>query len=170
MNRKKKNKKQDEKEKDKPIGKVVIPYIQKLSEKFAATLRKYKIETVHKPTNTIKNIVCNKMKDKVQDLDKTDAIYHISCKPHEESYVGETEGVLRTRMYEHKVIDHKMANTAQSLEEKIVEKEVEVRYRRSRRNIERKDYKKMNNGSNLIVSEGNTEMSVHMANEEHKAA
>ena len=71
-------------------------------------------------------------------------------------------------MYEHKVIDHKMANTTRSLEEDIVEVEEEVSHRRSKRNIERKNYKKMNNGSNIIVSEGNTEMSIHMASEEHK--
>ena len=49
--------------------------------------------------------MCNKVKDKIHDLDKTDAIYHIKCKPHQENYVGETERVLRARMYEHKVID-----------------------------------------------------------------
>ena len=70
-------------------------------------------------------------------------------------------------MYEHKVIDHKMANTTQSLQEDEVEVE-EVSHRRSKRNIERKNYKKMNNGNNIIVSEGNTEMSIHMASEEHK--
>jgi len=168
LQRKKKDRRTNRREREIPRGKVVIPYIRKVSEKVATTLRKYKIEAVHKPTNTIKNIVCNKVKDGIHDLDKADAIYQIVCKAHQESYVGETERVLRARMYEHRVIDHKTANTTRSVEQDTAGREEEVGHRRSKRNIVRKDYKKMNDGSSIVMSEGNTEMSVHMANEEHK--
>ena len=73
-------------------------------------------KTIHKPTTTIKNILCNKMKDKVEDLDKTGAVHHVDCLKEEckkeekdkNDYTGETNRVTRERMYEHRVIDQKM--------------------------------------------------------------
>ena len=51
------------------------------------------------------------MKDKVEDLDKTGAVYYIDCKKEEckevrkkkSDYTGETDRVARERMYEHRV-------------------------------------------------------------------
>ena len=40
--------------------------------------------------------------------------------------------------------------------------------RRSKRNVERKNYKELNRGANIILSEGNTVVSKHMATQEHK--
>ena len=105
-------------EKPEPYAKVVIPYTPKLSEKLAQKFRKYNIETVHKPTKKIKGIVCNKMKDKVHDLDKTGSVYHAGCLKGCERvrrYVGETKRVTRARLYEHRVVSHNVASKAQSL-------------------------------------------------------
>ena len=61
-------------EKEKSYGKVIIPYINKLSEKMARIFKKYSIEAIHKPTKTIHNMVCIKKKDKVHDLDKVGVV------------------------------------------------------------------------------------------------
>ena len=50
-------------------GKVVLPYVKGTSEDLARIFKRYDIETIHKPSTTLKNLLCNKMKDKVHDLD-----------------------------------------------------------------------------------------------------
>ena len=62
LNRKKKNR--DDRDKGEKRGKVVLPYIRGVSENMARIFKRYHIET-------IKNLLCNKMKDKVEKLDKT---------------------------------------------------------------------------------------------------
>ena len=70
LNRKKDTKrKETQVEKPERRGKVVLPYIKGTSEKLARTLRKYDIESIHKPTTKLKQTLCNKMKDKVEPLD-----------------------------------------------------------------------------------------------------
>ena len=99
-------------------GKVVLPYVKGISETLARVYKRYDIETIHKPSTTLKNLLCCKMKDKVEILDKTGAVYHTECikkKCREErpkdDYVGETERVTRERLYEHRVIDHNTSKT-----------------------------------------------------------
>ena len=105
------------------------------------------------------------MKDKVEDLDKTGVVYYNTCRKHPEStYVGETERVLRERMYEHRIIDHKTSERAASInhpEDPIEEPSTSRGTRRSTRNIRRKDYKAMDSGSNQPLTAGNTEFSAH---------
>ena len=107
LNKKKEKKKEDKQEKQERRGKVVIPYVKGVSERLARTFRKYNIEAIHKPTTKLKHILCNKMKDKVEDLDKTGVVYYNTCRKHPGStYVGETERVLQERMYEHRIVSH----------------------------------------------------------------
>ena len=135
-------------------GKVVLPYVKGVSEKLARIYKRYDLETIHKPSSTLKNLLCNKMKDKVDVLDRTGAVYHIECKKKEcreerekDDYTGETERVTRERMYEHRVIDHKTAKEYASLKNPK-EKKGRTRsepargaVRRSSRNVPKKDYK-----------------------------
>ncbi len=116
LNRKKKPKKNNERVERR--GKVVLPYTKGTSENLARILKRYDIETIHKPTTTLKNLLCNKMKDQIHVLDKTGAVYYNNCKKHKEpkqDYVGETDRVWREREYEHGVIDHKTAKRSASL-------------------------------------------------------
>ena len=101
------------------------------------------------------------MKDKVEDLDKTGAVYYNNCKKHQKKdYVGETDRVLRERLYEHRVIPHKEAKRSASISHPDEEKEQEEQNtnqrqtRRSSRNVKKKDYKKMNEGPKIETTEG----------------
>ena len=114
------------------------------------------------------------MKDKVENLDKTGAVYYNWCKKHtKQDYVGETDRVLRERMYEHRVIDHKTAKRAASInhpedEEKEAPKTNKQPTRRSSRTKTRKDYKSINEGSQQQLTEGSTEFSAHIASDTHE--
>ena len=166
-----KERKKTPQEKVERRGKVVLPYVKGKSENLARIFKRYDIETIHKPTTKIKNLICNNLKDKVEDLDKTGAVYYNWCKKHKKKdYVGKTERVLRERMYEHRVIDHKTAKRAASIshEEKEEEpKESQRPTRRSSRSKNKVDYKTMNEGQQ-IMTEGSTEFSAHMATERYE--
>ena len=119
------------------------------------------------------------MKDKVDVLDKTGAVYYTECikkKCREErpkdDYVGETERVTRERLYEHRVIDHKTSKTYASLKRSEEKDEGPARtapnLRRSARNKPRKDYKAIQEGTNQLLNEGNTDFSAHVASDTHE--
>ena len=167
MNRKKNKTDSHKKNKEENRGKIIIPYIRGVSENLARIFKRHNIEAIHKPSTTIKNILCSKMKDKVEDLDRTGAVYYNKCKKHiENEYVGETERVFRERLYEHRVIDHKTSTKAASIEHPEDRKEDDKRepsgLRRSKRNVKRKDYKTMHEGTNQPLTEGSTEFSAHV--------
>ena len=175
LNRKKKPKNKDE-EKVERRGKVIIPYIKGTSEKLSRIFRRYDIETIHRPTSKLKAIICNKMKDKVEMLDRTGAVYYNVCKKTncnerpKNDYVGETDRVIRGRQYEHGTVDHKTANRAASIDHKE-EKQPEERRtsRRTTRSTSKQiDYKALHDGSNQRLSEGNTEFSAHLASNTHE--
>lgn len=160
-----------EKEKYERDGRVIIPYTKTLSENLARIYKRYNIETIHKPTVKLKNLLCNKMKDKIEDLDKTGAIYYNICKKHENAtYIGETERALRERLYEHRIVDHKTASQAASLapqtQQETPQQEPTV-LRRSTRKRNKVDYKAMHECSNQQITEGNTEFSAHVATDLH---
>ena len=170
FNRKRKSTSEDQIE---PYAKVIIPYIPKLSERLAQKYKKYNIETIHKPTKKIRGIVCHKMKDKVHELDKTGAVYHTGCLKgcdRTRTYVGETERVNRFRLYEHRVISHKEANSAQSLKTEPTETN-KIVVRKATRTSNRKkaiiNYKELNEGKQNFVTEGATVVSAHVAHEAH---
>ena len=53
----------------------------------AGVMRKYHIDTIHKPTVTIKNTLFSKAKYKVDPLEKSGAIYSIKYSKHDGHYV-----------------------------------------------------------------------------------
>ena len=171
FNRKKKRK---PKEKVERRGKVVIPYTKGLSENLAKVFRRYDIETIHKPSATLKNIICNKMKDQVHVLDKTGAVYYNKCKRHDDpknDYVGETDRVWRGRQYEHGVVDHKTANRSASINHPEDPPEPTRRRpstRSQKRNQPERNYATMHHGTNQKLTLGSTEFSAHLASEEHE--
>ena len=110
------------------------------------------------------------MKDKVELLDRTGAVYYNQCQKHPDcDYVGETDRVLRERLYEHRIIDHKTAKRSASLHlDEEEQEEIPSGTRRSTRNRTQIDYKAMQEGSNQILTEGNTEFSAHVASDVHE--
>ncbi len=174
--KRKQKKKKAEKEKVERRGKVVLPYIKGVSEKLARTFKKYDIETIHKPSTKLKNILCSKMKDKIEDLDKTGAVYYNECIKEncndeaKNDYVGETDRVWRERQYEHRVVDHKTAKSSASLKKpETVSVESGIGSRRSKRNTDKKkkNYKDVHTGADQQLTEGNTEFSAHVASDTH---
>ena len=176
LNRKKRRNRNEVKEKVERRGRVVLPYVKGVSEKMGRVFKKYNLETIHKPSAKLRHILCNKMKDKVELLDQTGAVYYDWCNKHsnpKNDYVGETDRVIRGRQYEHKTIDHKTATRSASIQE---EPENEVRneevsgVRRSvrLRGKKKRDYKAEDTGSNQILSEGGTEFSAHVASDVHE--
>ena len=135
--------------------------------------KRYDLETVHKPSTKLKNILCNKMKDEVHPLDKTGAVYYNDCLKHldpKNDYVGETDRVNRERQYEHGIIDHKTSKRSASLsyeEQQTEPSTTTTTNRRSTRNKKKIDYKTMQTGSNQRLTEGNTEFSAHVASDIH---
>ncbi len=147
------------------------PYVSKVSEKVAKPFKEYGIKTVHKPSSTIKNILFN-YKDRIHDLDKSGLVYEINCKKHEEEYVGETDGPMKERGYEHKIVTHKDSKISHSLGKKKIENKSrnENQGKRSERlsKQERLDYKTLNVGKRLIINTGGSEVAEHMQHENHE--
>ena len=139
------NKKDNLTEKVERRGKVILPYVKGISENLALIFKKHDIETIHKPSTTLKNTICNKMKDKVDNLHKTGAVYYNRCKNHKKKdYVGETERVLRERLYEHRIIDHKTATRSASIDHPTdtrIEEPTSAGLRRSQRTTKRRTTK-----------------------------
>ena len=83
LNRKRcKNNGNGRKEKVERRGRVVLPYVKGVSERMGRIFKKYNLETIHKPSAKLRHILCNKMKDKVDMLDQTGAVYYNKCKKH----------------------------------------------------------------------------------------
>ena len=93
---------------------MVIPYVKHTSEKIAREFKKHAIDVVHKPSMTVKQMVCN-MKDKVHDLDKTGTVYKVDCTKHGTEYIEETDRALKVRAYEHRVVEHKHSVISHSI-------------------------------------------------------
>ena len=69
-----KSKKKDKTTKqDDTIGRVTIPYVNRLSEQIARVLKKHRIQTAHRPIQTIASTLHTKKKDRIHDLDKAES-------------------------------------------------------------------------------------------------
>ena len=68
-------KKETKKEEEIHLARVSVPYNKGLSERFAKTMKSYKVDTIHKPTSTIKNVLCSRAKDRLHPMDKPGVIY-----------------------------------------------------------------------------------------------
>ena len=162
-----KRKKKERKPQEECRGKVVIPYIKKTSEKIAQVYKRFNVRTRHKPTRKLHGYVCN-AKTPTHPLDRAGAVYEVECTRHKEDYTGETDRAIKARGYEHRVISHKDSEISHTLKRDEPKDRRETGSRRSKRNVKRKDYKKMDTGSDILITEGNTEVSAHMAKEHHE--
>ena len=116
----------------------------------------------------LKSYVCN-MKDKVHPLDKVGAVYRANCKKHNSNYVGETDKALKERGYEHKLVTHKESTESHSIKKIMIDDHnTAVNARRSTRNTTRRDYKRMHTGADIHITEGQSEVSKHVATQEHE--
>ena len=168
VNKDQSQKKKREKEKEEFLTSVSIPYNKGISESFARIMKKYKVDTIHKPSTTIKNVLCSKAKDKLHPMDKPGVVYSIYCKAHDNHYVGETSRAAKERLYEHYVMSHEDSKKSHSLQQQEVEEVIMENIRRSQRGVTRKDYKAMNSGSHQRLTVGDTAVSEHMALNDHK--
>ena len=170
-------------------GSVRIPYVKSLSERLATTYKRYNIKTFHKPTQKLKAIVCNKMKDPVHPLDRPDSIYRYDCSHFEPAYIGETDRQDKVRKYEHGFHPRCEATKVHSLSSEIIsnedllniseEEESEQeegessQHRRSARQKQkgRVDYKRLHEGSKDSLTDPNSEKSAvkrHTRSVEHE--
>ena len=78
-----------------------IPYIEGLANEMSKILRKFNIGVYTYPYRTIENIL-PKLKDSVDAIYKSGAIYKIHCKDCFNVYIGETGRCFDTRLSEHK--------------------------------------------------------------------
>ena len=60
---------------DDTIGRVTLPYVNRLSEQIARVLKKHRIQTAHRPIQTIASTLHTKKKDRIHDLDKAGVVY-----------------------------------------------------------------------------------------------
>jgi hypothetical protein len=168
------NKKQPRKEPSEPaLGRVSLPYVAKTSEKIAKVLRSYNIQTAHRPVHTIKSSMFGSRKDKVEDLDKSCVVYHCECAKCKESYVGETARCMRVRMYEHKVVSHKDANTSHSVSTGQTQAPTHAVPQPQRssarlRTQQPVNYRELHTGAGQQTSEGSSPLSQHMATVDHQ--
>ena len=174
------NPKTDDKKKEKleTIKKISIPYAKGTSERLSRVFRQYKIGVIHKPSATIKNQLCAKLKDKVHPMDKANGIYRFECEKHDKVYIGESERSLRYRAYEHKIITRKESKTAHSLQKNHPEttnqrntaSAADRPSTRPRRTRTSHNYAALHSGSNQIWSEtpeSYTEIAAHIR-EDHR--
>ena len=157
-------------------GSVRIPYVKSLSERLASTYNKFNIKTFHKPTQKMKSLVCNKMKDPVHPLDRPNPIYRYDCSHFKPAYVGETERQDKVRKYEHGFHSRSEATKVHSLSAEIKtnntdlipdsdeEQQVEEQ-QKPRRSVRQKakpkvDYKQMHEGKKESLVDPQLEKSV----------
>ena len=153
------------------LGYAPIPYVKHLSEKLGKVFKKHNITTIYKPSRTLKSVLCNKIKDKVPDMDKTGVIYHIECLKHPRTdYTGETGGSTKIRGYQHHLFPHDVAVTSQAIAKNLPlpppDPSTQSRY--ALRQKDPVNYKKLNDGTSKrhFLTQGNTAFSPHML-EEH---
>ena len=177
LNRKKRSKRPElEETRRETRSKVVLPYTKTLSERISRQFKKHNIDVIHKPTTTIKHIVCNKLKDKVHPLDVAGCVYQASCKVCKDvHYVGEADRCLRLRAYDHGLITHKEANRAHSLTPAQTPDEPEPEpiptgLRRSNRNKEKErvDYQALHSGSATRLNVGSSTVALHIHENDHQ--
>ena len=87
-------------EADKSKGLVVVPYVAGLTERVSRVFRKHGFSTVSKPHRTLRNMLVHP-KDKLDPLQKAEAVYEIPCADCPKSYIGETGRSFGVRLQEH---------------------------------------------------------------------
>ena len=84
---------------EEPRQKAVLPYIKGITDKIGRVLRKNNITPIFKPQKTIANILGNP-KDKIEL--ENHGVYSIPCADCDQTYIGQTNRRISTRVQEHK--------------------------------------------------------------------
>ena len=105
-------------------------------------------------------------------LDKTGVVYEVKCNEHQAIYVGETGGPMKERGYEHRIVPHNQSTISHSILKKKKPHpnlQEDTNRRRSGRLLqkEKKDYKKMNRGEDVIINPGNSVVAQHLQEKTH---
>ena len=79
---------------------MIIQYVKETSERIAKIYKKYRITTVMKPVNTLRQNLVHP-KDKIPQEKSSGAVYQIPCKNCENSYIGKTGKEYSTRKNNH---------------------------------------------------------------------
>ena len=92
--------------------------MKSVSEQLAKVWKKYGIETIHRPVNKLKGLVCS-MKQPVHPLDRDGVIYDVDCRVHTTEpgktlYIGETDRPQKERGCEHRIISNSDATKCHS--------------------------------------------------------
>merc|ERR1711965_1249668 len=109
-------------------------------------------------------------------MDKADVIYKVDLEceieaiEKEEDYVGETKKATKHRMTEHHVIHGAEANDLTAWDKELDDEESEGVRRSTRlKGKPRRNYHELDRGSQIWLSEGNSSVSTHLAEDhEHK--
>ena len=80
---------------------IVLPCVQRVSERIARTLNGQHIKVAYKTIRTVASIL-KKPKDKLNKELFTAIAYKINCKNCEKVYIGQSNPALKTRIKEHK--------------------------------------------------------------------
>ncbi|KAH9581087.1 hypothetical protein MS3_00008331 [Schistosoma haematobium] len=79
---------------------IILPYIQGISETATRLLKTFGIGVAHKPTKSLQSILC-KPKDEITKENKSNIIYKINCANCEKHYIGQSGRHLR--LHEHQL-------------------------------------------------------------------
>ena len=94
------NKRNDNNATNESIRYIPAPYIKATTERVNKILRPCNVRLGSNPTNTLKSKLCI-LKDKINDEDKTNCVYQISCGECPAQYIGQTSREIKTRVKEH---------------------------------------------------------------------
>ena len=106
----KRNRKANGKNNTRGKRQVLLPYIEKVTEKVSRILAKHGVNTVVKPHCTLRRLLVHP-KDKVKTLRKSNCVHRIPCENCDKSYVGETGRSLGLRIEEHRKEAEKSVET-----------------------------------------------------------
>jgi hypothetical protein len=104
---------------EKPLATIVLPYIKKTAEKIRRECSKLNIRAVFKSSDTIGKRL-TKVKPRQQTLETKNCIYSLECKCGKK-YIGETCRPLEKRIKEHKKNITEMKIGSSTLAEHIIE-------------------------------------------------
>lgn len=94
---------------DQPIARASLPYIKGITDKIGRILKKHNIGTAFTSTTKIKNIT-DKHKCKIHL--ENQGVYELPCMDCPETYIGQTNRRISTRIQEHKnTLKHKTSSS-----------------------------------------------------------
>lgn len=82
-------------------GKVVIPYIQGISERISRTLASHDIQVAHRSVRKLRSFF-KSAKDPTPAATQCGVVYEVDCQDCEKVYIGQTKNSLTTRVNQHR--------------------------------------------------------------------